>query len=221
MSTQELIKNSFNRLLAEGQQILANCGWDGRRYDHYPSELEYQRFKTEAMNLIRRSCGEDSDHYQELKRLANTKEMSRNSYYFVHCFGIVEAAKRDFDAGLLFDMRRLIFAEVLGDFIEQAETLLDHGYHVPAASLAGAVLEDSLRKLCDEHNIPIPSSTKIDSLNSELARNGVYDKLIQKRITAIADIRNNADHGHYNKFKPEDVDDMIKWVRRFTADYLQ
>jgi hypothetical protein len=69
--------------------------------------------------------------------------------------------------------------------------------------------------------IATPPKTKIDSLNSELARAGVYDKLIQKRITVLADIRNNADHGHPEKFKPEDVDDMVKWVRRFLADYLK
>lgn len=174
------------------------------------------------MNLVRRSCGEDSDHYRELRHLAESKEPgANNSFYFVHCFGVIEAAQRDFDAGLLFDMRALITAEVLGDFTEQAEALLEAGYHVPAASLVGAVLEDSLRKLCEKHSIAIPTATKIDSLNAELARAKVYDKLVQKRIIALADIRNNADHGHFDKFLRSDVEDMVKWTRGFAADYLQ
>jgi hypothetical protein len=49
----------------------------------------------------------------------------------------------------------------------------------------------------------------------------VYDKLVQKRITALADVRNNADHGHHTKFKQEDVEDMVNWVRRFLADNLK
>jgi hypothetical protein len=49
----------------------------------------------------------------------------------------------------------------------------------------------------------------------------VYSKLVQKRITALADIRNNADHGHFDKFSSDDVEDMVKWLRRFTADYLE
>lgn len=222
MGTQELVSKSFDRLLTEAQQILSGCGWDGHKFhSRHPADNDYTRFRTEAMNLIRRSCGQDSDHYRELKRFADTEETSTNSFYFVHCLGVVEAAKRDFDSGLLFDMRGLISAEILGDFIEQAETLLANGYHVPAASLAGAILEDTLRKLCDKQSIAIPASTKIDSLNAELARAGIYDKLIQKRITALADIRNNADHGHFNRFKSEDVEDMVKWVRTFTADYLK
>jgi hypothetical protein len=138
-----------------------------------------------------------------------------------HCLGVVEAAKRDFESGLLFEMRALLTAEVLGDFIEQAEALLAAKFHVPAASLIGAVLEDALRKLCEKHGITIPATTKIDRLNADLAKADVYDKLIQKRITALADIRNNADHGHFDKFKHEDVEDMVKWVRNFTADYLR
>lgn len=222
MNTQELITQQFTRLVDEGRKILQSSGWDGDKFrQKHPSEMEYFRFRTEALNLIRRSCGEDSDHYKELRRLLESANASMNSFYFSHCFGVLEAAQKDFDAGLLFDMRALIAAELLGDLTEQAETLLTAGYHVAAASLAGAVLEDVLRKLCDKHHLPLPESTKLDRLNADLARASVYDKLVQKRITAIADIRNNADHGHPDKFSKVDVEDMVKWVRSFSADYLR
>ena len=134
--------------------------------------------------------------------------MAYSVFFFAHAIGVVEAAKSDFDSGLLFDMHALITAEVFADFIDQAEHLLEAGYYVPAASLAGAVLEDTLRKLCEKNGNSIPEATKIDRLNADLAREKVYNKLIQKRITALADIRNNADHGHFDKFQPEDVEDM-------------
>ncbi|WP_050766277.1 hypothetical protein [Microcystis aeruginosa] len=57
-------------------------------------------------------------------------------------------------------------------------------------------------------------------MNSDLAKAGVYNKLNQKRITAIADIRNSAAHGKQNEFTVQDVSDMIKDVSRFLADYL-
>lgn len=155
-----------------------------------------------------------------LKRLAESKETANVSYFFPPCLGVLEAAQRDFAAGALFDMRALISAEILGDFVEQAEALLEAGYWHPAASLSGAVLEDTLRKLCAKRGVPVPDTTKIDRLNADLAKAGVYDKLVQKRITALADIRNNADHGHFDKFTKEDVDDFVKWLRRFSADYL-
>jgi len=221
MNVEDIIKQNFSRLIEEGNQILSKSGWDGREYQRYPADNDYFRFRTAALNLVRRACGKDSDHYQELTRLAEGKDSSIRSFFIAHCLGVVEAAQRDFEAAILFDMRALIMAELLGDFIEQAEVLLSSGYYVPAASLAGAVLEDTLRKLCDKHELTIPDSTKIDRLNADLARANIYDKLVQKRITALADIRNNADHGYFDKFSISDVEDMIKWVRGFAADYLK
>lgn len=121
---------------------------------------------------------------------------------------------------MIFQVRAMVAAEVLDDFLEQAEHLLEQGFHVPAASLAGAVLEDTLRKLSEAKGISVPDKTSIDKLNAELAKAGVYDKLVLKRITAIADVRNNADHGNFDKSEKEDVEDMLKWVRRFSADFL-
>ena len=209
MDTKERIMTAYQTLLDEGLHLSQN------------NDKDYFRFRTEAMNLVRRSCGSDSDHYQELKKLAERPESATNPFYSKHCYGVLEAAKRDFESGLLFDVRSLIAADLLGDFMEQTEVLLEAGYHVPAASLSGAILEDTLRKLCEKHDISISPKTRIDALNSELARSEVYDKLVQKRITAIADIRNNADHGNFDKFSKDDVEDMVQWIGRFTADYLQ
>ena len=54
-------------------------------------------------------------------------------------------------------------------------------------------------------------------MNADLAKEGVYNKLVQKQVTALADIRNNAAHGHYDQFTKEDVTSMIKEVQRILA----
>lgn len=182
------------------------------------AKAKYASFKTRSLNLIRRALGMESDHYRELLRLS---EGQPEFSHFATCLGIVEAAQSDLKAGLLFDMRAIIEAEVLGDFIDQAETLLAAKYHVPAASLAGAVLEDVLRKLWVRNGLSIPQKTNINSLNTELAKAGEYNALTQKQITAHADVRNSADHGRYGQFKAQDVEDMIKWVRQFSEDHLR
>ncbi|QGX39589.1 HEPN domain-containing protein [Permianibacter aggregans] len=221
MDTKELIQTQFNTLLRQGEELLGLAGWNGKETTRSSSELDYMRFRTSAINLVRRACGANSDHYAALKDLAENNHTSTTSYYFTHCLGILQAAASDFENGLLFDMKALIAADLLGDFVEQAEHLLANGYHVPAASLIGAVLEDVLRKLCEMHGIHVPEKTKLDRLNADLAKAEIYNKLTQKRITALADIRNNADHGHFDKFRKDDVEDMVKWVRGFAADKLQ
>jgi hypothetical protein len=217
----EKLKQRFDALLMEGEATLRQSGWPGRDSYRHPDQVGYVRFRTEAANLVRRACGEKSDHYCDLRKIADDSTTAFNSYYYRECFAILQAAQKDYEGGLLFDVRRLVAAELFADFLDQAKHLLDNGFHVPAASLAGAVLEDGLRKLCTKNSIPFADRTKIDSLNVELARADVYSKLTQKNITAYADIRNNADHGHFDKFKPADVSEMLTWVGRFLAEHLE
>jgi len=95
--------------------------------------------------------------------------------------------------------------------------LLTNGYGGPAAVVAGVVLEASLRNLCDLNSI---AYSKLDKMNADLAKAGVYNKLQQKKITALADIRNRAAHGHWQTFTEEDVRQMIRDVETFLATSL-
>ncbi len=221
MDTQERISQEFASLIEESDRLVKSCGWDGRDgWQRHPNRDDYMRIRTRSLNLVKRACGEGSVHFGSLTRVAEEPFSDERSYNLPRCAGILKAARDDFDRGLLTDLKTLVEAEVLGDVLEQAESLLDRKYHIPAASLAGAVLEDALRKLCDAHGILYPPKTNIDGLNSALAKAGAYEKLILKRITGIADIRNNADHGQFDKFTREDVEDMLKWTRRFIADRI-
>jgi len=94
---------------------------------------------------------------------------------------------------------------------------LDAGYKAPAAVVAGVVLETSLRELSDRQGIP---HGKLDKMNADLAKANVFNKLQQKRITAIADIRNSAAHGKPNEFNESDVSDMIRDITRVVSEHL-
>jgi hypothetical protein len=216
---QATIQREFEQLLEWAREKGSHTNLrDPNEHQVQGSQQLYQQLYTRASNLVGRSIGRDSDHYRELQRLAGE---GRDYGGFGACLGIVEAALHDFNAGLLFDMKSLLSAELLGDFLEQAQTLLDAGYYVPAASLTGATLEDTLRKLCKKHSLPVAQKTKIGTLNADLARNKVYSALTNKSITAHADVRNNADHGRHDEFTRADVEEMLGWVKRFTEEQLR
>ncbi len=221
METSEKIKNKFEKLLNSGKEILEKCGYTERKgfYVH-PSNIDYLRFRSEATNLILRVCGENSPHYLEIINIFKSEEMTNNSYYFPMCIGILEAAYADYSEEFLFDLKSLIGAEVLGDFIDQAEELFSKNYFVAAASLSGAVLENSLRRICEINQVEIPERGGIEVFNIELARAGVYNKLKQKLITAWADLRNKADHGKFEEVEKDDVQSMISWIKKFQDEFL-
>lgn len=217
---QEKVLHELSSLINEGRETAGHINFANPTAAQLPNAQEiYFKFFTRVSNLVSRACGDGSNHSRELQRVADAGGIPTS--HFSRCLGIAEAAHDDIESGLLVDMRSLIAAELLGDFLEQAEALLEAGYHIPAASLAGAVLEDTLRKLCARHQIKVAEKTKIDSLNSDLARNQVYNLLTQKEITAKADIRNNADHGHPSEFTKGDVQAMVKWIRTFAEQHLR
>ncbi len=134
--------------------------------------------------------------------------------------GCSSRPRKTFGEGRFFEFRHVIEAEVLGSFIGQAESLLAAGHHLPAASLAGAVLERALRKLCEARGFVQPPKTTIESLNAELAKAGAYSTRSQERITALAALRDDADQGKAEAFQRGDVEAMARWVRAFAADSL-
>lgn len=130
------------------------------------------------------------------------------------------AIKSDIEAGALFNANQVVEAEVFDDILEQAEHLFRTGYFAPSAVIAGCVLEDALRRKCQHLGINLPENPKLDFMNAELAKAGVYQKLIQKKITALADIRNSAAHGKWSEFNKEDVESMLRDVRDFITRYF-
>lgn len=215
------IEQKFKKLLEEGHRLLEKGGWDGKGMKHFPSDREYLRFKTGVANLIRLCFGKDSDHYREVLHINKQEEETNYPALFPQYMGILEAAYQDFSDGFLDDLRRLVRADLHSDFLEQAETLFEQGYHIAAACLTGAVLEDSLRKLCVKNEIIIPGKSAIGKHNDFLKKAGVYDNYYHKQIEAYAVVRNNADHAHYDDVKKEQVSEMINWVKRFDAEYLK
>ena len=169
-----------------------------------------------CLHLIKKVFGEDSDHYVKFNELYSNRG---NTSSFRNLLAILKSAKDDYENGYLFDTRALIEAEVFDDFLEQSEHLLSQGYETAAAVIAGSVLEDGLRKLCVKNGIALSAKPKLDTMNADLAKVGVYNLLKQKQITALADLRNKAAHGQ-GGFTKEDVEAMIKDVRRFMQDYF-
>ena len=134
--------------------------------------------------------------------------------------GILQAVVEDIDQGHIETVRQLITAEVLTDMFEQAEYLLESGYKAPAASLAGAVLENGLRTIANRNQIQVRSRDDLSSLSQRLASKGIYNRLLQKRVAVWTDVRNAADHGQFDEFDDGDVNDLIQGAQSLLASHM-
>lgn len=145
--------------------------------------------------------------------------------------GMLLGLKSDYEAGMLKSITELIEANVTADYLLQAEQLLGENKqgqygHVPAAVLSGAVLEDTLRRLCGRQNPSISTNKPgghpkmLGTLIDGLKNAGLFNELRAKQLRAWADIRNAAAHGEYAKFNRQDVETMLQGIQSFLADHL-
>jgi hypothetical protein len=179
--------------------------------------------------LIQKLYGQGSQYEQSWKQVLATKLFTTmHSSYYGHVSelcGILRGIQHDLQSGMLLDLRRLLQAEIFADFLEMAEHLLNEGYKDAAAVLLGAVLEDSLRKVASAAGVATVLSNgkplTIDPLNVAIAKAGTYGPLVQKQITTWANLRNDAAHGHFSKYDADQVRQMLLFVQKFCADYLQ
>lgn len=145
---------------------------------------------------------------------------SNNPQVLAPVAGILTSLRDDITAGYLATMTELVHADVFQDFLEMAEHLLGEGYKDPAAVVAGSVLEEHLRKLCSKHAVVTTSGSKpkkAEMMNSDLAGVPAYSKTDQKNVTAWLGIRNDAAHGNYTAYRPEQVALLIQSIRDFTT----
>src|SRR5690606_32506859 len=161
--------------------------------------------------------GEDSQHFTAFIESGKATSFSSNYTILQQMKAVFMAAKEDFEGGYLNSVRNLVQAEVFDNELDQAKELLSSGYAAAAAVIAGVVLETTLRNMCRDNGIPLG---KLDKMNADLTKQGVYNSLTQKRITALAGVRNSAAHGKTEEFSKGDVNSMINEIERFVASTL-
>jgi len=174
-------------------------------------------WSVKVRNLLAMACGTESEHYRLFLTHEEPKSLQTLHERFKLLDAVFLAAKEDYEGGYLNSVRSLIQAEVFDTELEQAKELLRGNYFTAAAVIAGVVLETTLRQLCIDQGIQVG---KLDKMNADLAKVGYYNTLVQKRITALAGIRNSAAHGKSGEFNADDVSGMINEVERFVSENL-
>jgi hypothetical protein len=215
MKTNPVILKRFSELEAQ----IGRVEGTKRRSDmggYYLADSKpFEEWATGALNLLQRVFNENSVHFKNFSK--HYSEFIEDDEPFNRCAGVFKAAKADYEGGYLFQLNSLISAEIIDDVLEQAQELLAAKYIGPACVITGVALETTLKKLCDNNSIP---HAKLDKMNADLAKAGIYNVGVQKQVTAWAHWRNDAAHGTWNTFSEQDIADMIKGVQRFIADYL-
>ena len=175
---------------------------------------KYHQWHSSVEALLVQVFGKDFPHYINFVR---PLDGNRHECFHFHR-SILLAAKDDYENGYIFDVRFLVSAKVFSDELEQAEELLKKKHTTAAAVIAGTVLETTIRELAQQNGVDLGS---VNKMNSDLAKEGVYNDAMKDQIQAWYKLRNNAAHGKPDEFTESQVEVMIQGIRNFVAEQMK
>ena len=182
-----------------------------------------------AQSVIHDTVGGSHPLMSAIKRAVDSQDWAR-------IVGVCKSVLVLYDQGALKSPRLTIAREIEADFLdiaqaqaqiaEQSKNDTKKQLHLGiAAFLAGASLEDALRRLCDENTLPYdPQRSSISKYQSCLYQPSKQVELISqsenKQITVWGDTRNKADHGKFDEITQTEVVTMIMGIRSFIDKHL-
>lgn len=193
------------------------------RTQHYVPPDVFTEWKTNALTLLDVVVPKSSIHRSSIERFSGLSNAPTSKSFGV---SFLKAILQDFEQGFLDSIEHQIDAELNSDFLTQAESLIENGRsensHIPAAVIAGAVLEHGLRGICRSLEPPEPDEANgnrlmLMALINALKKRGVYNELTAKQLRSFADIRNAAAHGRFDEFTPDQVKNLVAGVGSFLA----
>jgi hypothetical protein len=214
----DIVNAQIDKLLAEYKSLQSKSQYD----DLSDLEDESNTVIVRLRSAIERLAPARSTYITEMLAAAKDTDYSTGGKIKIYV-GILCALRADANDGWLTAMSELLHADTFTDFLDQATELAEKDYHNAAAVVAGSTLEAHIRLMCQKHGISTRLSSgrpmNADSMNAELAKSSVYNKLQQKEITSWQAIRNAAAHGEYGEYTKIQVVNMISSVTDFMLRY--
>ena len=230
MKDETYVLKRFERVEELGRQVSSavRSGCSGYRY---VDVTLFAKWRTECITLLG-SVMPKSAIYAEQLKLFVSQEPTDDAATFEQLWGIFSGAYDDFKTGMFDNLKLEIESSVSCDFLGQANALLndkdqvDYSY-LPAAVLIGAVLEKTLRSLCENANPEIETvnengrAKKMSAMIEDLKKAGVVNEIRKRQLETWNAIRNSAAHGKLDEFTKEQVAAMLQGVQDFMAQQMK
>lgn len=115
----------------------------------------------------------------------------------------------------IMNIDHLLRADIFDSELESAEHLLSKSHVRAAGAVAGVVLEAHLGKVAALHGYTTrKKNSTIADFNEHLKSENLIDVVVWRRIQSLGDIRNLCDHPKKNPPSNDDVEELIRGVKR-------
>jgi hypothetical protein len=179
--------------------------------------------KVHAIRLaagILRLAPPNSTYHRQAKEVGEGR--AHNDYKVEQLTAIAHALRADVEAGYVETIEQRARGEIFDDLLEMASAVSKTN-PAGAAILAGAVLEEHIRKMADAAGIRVAKASgdivKFETLSQSLVEVGVISQPERKIIAGWYGQRTEATHGRFENVVNAEVPRMIDSVRRLLVEY--
>ena len=194
-----------------------------RHTSHHVDWPAFVEWRTSCVTILDHILPAASIHR---KSIDSFRKMSNRTDHLEYGASLLKSLRDDIGRGLLKDIAAEYEFGISTDYMAQAANLLTGGKkirygYVPAAVLAGAVLEKNLKGLCLRLAPPEPVADdrgrplRLNALIDAFKKRKVINELAAKELRTWAEIRNHAAHGEFDEFEEDQVSQMLTGIRRF------
>lgn len=233
-NVRERISKELENLIKEGSQLLE----DLRTKKAINFKQGYQAWYTRGLAVVKQLIPERLDEFTRLyydkdvvytiARYLRRGDSPFNAQdarigahnRFLQQVLILQSAQPRLD-DILTNIHGLVQAEILDSELDAATELWRAGHIRAAGTIAGAVLERHLAKICSSRNLTSrKKNPTISDWNDLLKEADVYDIPTWRGIQRFTDIRNLCAHPGDREPTKEEVDELIRGVERITKTIL-
>jgi hypothetical protein len=215
MDAGEEMDYRFKKLLEEGKALGEDFLKGYRRYKFAEGSSGYSRWKKDCLELVRDAFGEKSAYYLELGKAEKGYSPLAPGSVFSYFMTTLRKAGEEFRRVPAPAARPEYASDLMEDFLVRAEGMAAKGHYISAATLAGTVLEDVMRKLCKAHGVFYAENVTLEAINDKLLKAGVYDAAWHSETSQRIGLRRTAELCYTDKINSRNVLDMIGWLRIF------
>ncbi|HRG62257.1 MAG TPA: hypothetical protein PLP75_04450 [Burkholderiales bacterium] len=202
-------------------------------------QLGYQEWYSKSISIIKLLLPERLDDFIRQYKIPENRSIINYSSYVIEDFlngirqkgvvtleaaipkftqqrAILKACYERFDSSL-FDIKRLLQADLFDSELEAAKELINKGFYRAAGAIAGVVLESYFAQICESNNLKLPKKDpSINDYNEFLKKEEVITLTEYKHISMLATIRNQCVHNKSEEPTKNDVETLINGVAKVT-----
>jgi hypothetical protein len=216
----------FRDLVSQGHSILRTAApKTGSTWGDDPDAIVDRRLATgwrvQSVVAFEQVFGKESHYSDQFQVVYELSRYHPKQYQIEGAVSVLEAALADLEAGYVRRIAESIRTETLSEFLDIAQQLFDRGgnYVYPAASLAGAVLEDHL---CRMVLVRYPKRSRPKDISSAAgilwdAKPRQLTEVQRKSIALWEGVRNKADHGEWDAVSSDEIRGMLIGVQAFVT----